>query len=291
MVKRVAVINDLSGLGKCSLTAAIPVLSVLGVQACPLPTAILTNQTGYDSYYCDDYTDKMDHYTEEWKKCNMSFDGIYSGFLGSEAQADKILAFCEVFRSNKTLYFADPVLGDCGKVYGMYTPGLRRKMLDLVHHADVITPNLTECCILTGADYTELTACQNSADYLKHIEKSGRLLLSGSVSTILITGIIWQSPNDTSPRYYNLLITENSCIAASSGMYGGSYSGTGDLLASVICGSMVRGDSAQTALHRAMVFLEAALKDTVQENIPRNDGINFEPYLPLLLDTSGKIID
>ena len=291
MVKRVAVINDLSGLGKCSLTAAIPVLSVLGVQACPLPTAVLTNQTGYASYYCDDYTDKMDHYTEEWEKCNMTFDGIYSGFLGSEAQADKILAFCEVFRSKNTLYLADPVLGDCGKVYGMYTPGLRRKMLDLVHHADVITPNLTECCILTETDYTELTSHQNLGDYLKYIEKTGRLLLNGSVSTVLITGIIWKSPDDVSPRYYNLLITSDDCIAASSGMYGGSYSGTGDLLASVICGSMVRGDSARTALFRAMRFLEAALKDTVKENIPRNDGINFEPYLPLLLDASGKEIN
>ena len=95
MIKRVAVINDLSGLGKCSLTAAIPVLSVMGVQACPLPTAVLTNQTGYDSYYCTDFTDKIDHYTEEWQKRGLTLDAISTGYLGSADQAEKILNFCE----------------------------------------------------------------------------------------------------------------------------------------------------------------------------------------------------
>ena len=94
MIKRVAVINDLSGLGKCSLTAAIPVLSVMGVQACPLPTAVLTNQTGYDSYYCTDFTDKIDHYTEEWQKRGLTLDAISTGYLGSADQAEKILNFC-----------------------------------------------------------------------------------------------------------------------------------------------------------------------------------------------------
>lgn len=98
MVKKAAVINDLSGLGKCSLTAAIPVMSVLGVQPCPLPTAVLTNQTGYDSYYCVDFTDTIDHYTDEWQKRGLTLDGIYTGFLSSPAQVEKILHFCEVFR-------------------------------------------------------------------------------------------------------------------------------------------------------------------------------------------------
>ena len=99
MIKRVAVINDLSGLGKCSLTAAIPVLSVMGVQACPLPTAVLTNQTGYDSYYCTDFTDKIDHYTEEWQKRGLTLDAISTGYLGSADRAEKILNFCEKFRT------------------------------------------------------------------------------------------------------------------------------------------------------------------------------------------------
>ena len=102
MVTKVAVINDLSGLGKCSLTAAIPVLSVMGVQACPLPTAILSNQTGYESYFYDDYTEHIDAYTEEWQMRNLTVDGIYTGFLGSELQVEKILNFIDVFRRPET---------------------------------------------------------------------------------------------------------------------------------------------------------------------------------------------
>lgn len=284
MVKKVAVINDLSGLGKCSLTAAIPVLSVMGVQACPIPTAILTNQTGYDSYYCDDYTDKIDYYTQEWTKRRLVLDGIYTGYLGSEAQVEKILSFCDAFRKENTLLFVDPVMGDLGNVYDVYTPEFGRQMKRLVLNADVITPNLTECCLLTNFDYSELISHQNETDYLEYIKQMAQPLLAAGICTIIITGIIHQAPEDNVPKYYNLILTKNSCHTVSSDIHGGSYSGTGDLLASVVCASMVRGDSAEVAVKRAVHFLEAALIETVAENISRNDGINFEPYLPLLLD-------
>ena len=99
-MKKIAVIQDLSGLGKCSLTAAIPVISVMGVQAVPLPTAVLSNQTGYPSYYCDDYTEHMEQIMEEWEKRDFSPDGIYTGFLADEEQADKILDFLRRFRQD-----------------------------------------------------------------------------------------------------------------------------------------------------------------------------------------------
>ena len=126
MIKRVAVINDLSSLGKCSLTAAIPVLSVMGVQPCPVPTAILTNQTEYNSYYCYDFTDKIDNYIEQWQKLGITFDGIYTGYLNSADQIKKILHFCETFRDEKTLLIVDPVMGDSGFVYDML--GLPREL-------------------------------------------------------------------------------------------------------------------------------------------------------------------
>jgi len=283
MVKRVAVINDLSGLGKCSLTAAIPVLSVMGVQACPVPTAVLTNQTGYDSYYCDDYTDKIDYYTEEWQKRGLTLDGIYTGFLGSAAQVAKILHFIEVFRRENTLLFVDPVMGDMGNVYDTYTPELARQMQKLVQHADVITPNLTECCILTGTDYKHLTSHQGSADYLQMIRRMAQPLLDSGIGTVIITGIIYQASLDPAPKYYNLVLSGGDCHILSSAMHGGSYSGTGDLLASVVCAGMVRGESPECAAKRAVDFLEKALIETVREEIPRNDGINFEPYLSMLL--------
>ena len=283
MVKKVAVINDLSGLGKCSLTAAIPVLSVMGVQACPLPTAILSNQTGYESYFYDDYTDHIDAYTEEWKKRNLTIDGIYTGFLGSELQAEKILNFIAAFRRPETLLLVDPVMGDSGRTYDIYTETFGKQMKRLVEHADVITPNLTELCLLTDTDYDALTAQKDSPDYLNSIAETGQCLLDMGIGTIIVTGIIYQSPSDDAEKYYNLVIDKEHVTGISSDIHGGSYSGTGDLLASVVCAGMVRGDTAADSVRRAVSFLETALIETAKEQVPRNDGINFEPYLKLLL--------
>ena len=109
-MKKIALINDLSGFGKCSLTAAIPVISVLGIQACPLPTAILSAQTGFDSYFCDDYTEKMNLFTNEWKKMGVSFDGIYSGFLAGPEQMKKVFYFLEQFKTKENIYMLDPIM-------------------------------------------------------------------------------------------------------------------------------------------------------------------------------------
>ena len=283
MVKRIAVINDLSGLGKCSLTAAIPVLSVMGVQACPLPTAILSNQTGYESYYYDDYTKHMDAYTDEWSKRGLTLDGIYTGFLGSELQAEKILRFIHVFQKPDTLLLGDPVMGDSGQTYDIYTETFGTQMKLLVQRADVITPNLTELCLLTDTDYSSLTARSGAPDYLETIAAIGQKLLAQGIKTVIITGILYQSPTDREKRYYNLVLEGNTVTPISSAIHGGSYSGTGDLLASVVCAGMVRGDSTLESVRRAVHFLETALAETANEQIPKNDGINFEPYLQLLL--------
>ena len=284
MIKQVAVIQDLSGLGKCSLTAALPVLSVLGVQACPLPTAVLTNQTGYGSYYCDDYTDRMDYFTEEWQKLHLKLDGIYTGFLGNEAQTDKIFHFMEVFRKPDTLVLTDPVMGDNGAAFPFFTPRLLSRLTELALAANVIIPNLTECCLLAGQDYEALTARSSSEEYFRYIGDTARKLLGGQLQTVLVTGIIAQPPGTSKRAYYNLAVTEKELVWASSGMHGGSYSGTGDLLASVICGCLVKGEDIETALKKAVRFLEAALTLTENEQTPRNDGVAFEPCLGLLLD-------
>ena len=148
MMKKIAVINDLSGLGKCSLTAAIPVISVMGVQACPFPTAVLSNQTGYETYFCEDLTRQMTPYMEQWKKRGFIPDGIYTGFLSDEKQADKILKFMDLFAGEETLILTDPVMGDDGEVYPIYTEGLRSRFRELVSRSYVITPNLTEALLL-----------------------------------------------------------------------------------------------------------------------------------------------
>lgn len=283
-MKKIALINDLSGFGKCSLTAAIPVISCLGVQACPLPTAILSAQTGFPNYCCDDYTDKMNDFTREWKKMEVTFDGIYSGFLGSAAQIDNVLHFLEEFQTKDTLYLADPVMGDNGHHYSIYTDQLQKSMKELTRRANIITPNLTELCILADMDYEKLLSASDQQDFLKRIEEIGHSLLAKAQpkQTILITGIIRSDENQS--YMGNYAISQEESFYHETHYTGKSYSGTGDLFASVIAGCLVQGLSMQSAVQKATTFLQPAIEEATKENIDRNHGVHFEKYLKLLLD-------
>ena len=150
-MKKAAVFNDLSGFGKCSLTAAIPVLSAQGVQCCPMASAVLTNQTGYEYHKCTDLTAMIKDYIYNWQKNNAHFDGIYSGFMTSSKQIELFMDFLDVFYEENTMLLVDPVMGDDGRTYGIYSAALLDGMKTLSRKADVITPNLTEACLL--ADY------------------------------------------------------------------------------------------------------------------------------------------
>lgn len=283
-MKKIALINDLSGFGKCSLTAAIPVISVLGVQACPLPTAILSAQTGFPSYYCDDFTDRMNCFTDEWERMQVSFDGIYSGYLGSAAQMHNVLYFLEKFHKKDTLYLADPVMGDNGRPIRIFTPGLLNSMKELTKHAGVITPNLTELCLLADCSYDELTMHASAPDYIQYIEDVARRLLSRAHGnqTVIVTGII--RPAQDQSFMGNLAVTAQDCFYMEMPYTGKSFSGTGDLIASVIAGSMVSGLTVQDALKKAAAFLQPAIEEASRDNIESNHGIHFEKYLYILTD-------
>lgn len=283
MTKKAVLINDLSGLGKCSLTAAIPVLSVMGIQACPMPTAVLTSQTGFKSFYCNDCTDKLDYYTEEWKKLGFQPDGIYTGFLSSEKQVDKILNFINSFETENTLVLVDPVMGDGGRTYSLFTDTLACKMKKLVAAADVITPNLTECCILCDIDYCEFVKNAESPDFIDRIAELGKALLKRyGVKIVIITGIEHKD-SDGTIRVLNLVASDEEVFCVSCKKIGGSYSGTGDLFASVIFSGLLRGDSLRDTVNLAVNFIETSLHDTVNLGIDRNEGIEFEKNLNLLL--------
>ena len=193
-MKKIAVLNDLSGMGKCSLTAAIPVISVMGIQACPLPTAVLSAQTGFPSYYCDDYTDRMDAIMEEWKKMDFYPDGIYTGFLADARQADKAVEFIEQFAKEDTKILIDPVMGDNGEEYPIYTEALCEKMRFLVRRATVITPNLTEALLLLyGAQRAHVLwkelSLMDEERLLKFTESTGKELSKEFDTEVVITGI------------------------------------------------------------------------------------------------------
>lgn len=287
MVKKIAVIQDLSGFGKCSLTAAIPVISVMGVQPCPLPTAVLSAQTGYPSYYLDDYTDKMEYIRSEWEKLGAHFDGIYTGFVASEDQIDRIFDFLDTFRKEDAFLLVDPVMGDDGVKYDMFTDGLLEKMKALACQADVVTPNLTELCLLTEADYE--TVCGLPGELkIEVLHQMADSLLQKGAKHILVTGIHLVENGEA--KIGNLIIDQEQCELIAFPYIGGSYSGTGDLFASIIAGGVVRGDSLRDLCMLAGRFIEAAMRDSAVDQVEEVAGTEFEQHLGMLLPkniTSG----
>lgn len=281
MMKKVAVIQDMSSFGKCSLTAAIPVLSVMGVQAVPLPTAILTAQTGYSSFYCEDLTSKMDYFVDEWSKLGASFDGIHTGFVTGKEQIDNIFRFLGVFHSTDTTLLVDPVMGDHGEVYKMFTGDLLERMKELVKSADIITPNVTECCLLTGLSFERLQSYQHESDYIQTLEEAGQQLQQATGAHVIITGL--NPPVVESKRYVgNMFIDANRSFHSIRDYNGESYSGTGDLFASVMMGGMMRGQDLVESMKLAESFLAAAIEATSKEQVPREAGVHFEQFLRML---------
>lgn len=282
MMKKIAVINDLSGFGRCSLTAAISVISSMGVQPCPLPTAILTAQTGYPSYYLDDYTEKMEHFRSEWKKMGQRFDGIYTGFVASEEQIHQILHFVDTFDTPETFLLVDPVMGDDGIKYDMFTPKLLEEMKRLAKRADIITPNLTELCLLTDADFQYVRKISGTRKLLNTIKELALSFCRKGPEHVIVTGIHF-TDDDGIPLMGNLYVSEIESSLSSFPYIGKSYSGTGDLFASCLAAGIANGKKIPEIIQMTGEFLEAAIADSARENVPRNDGVNYEKYLRMLM--------
>ena len=226
-MKKIAVINDLSGFGKCSLTAAIPVISSFGIQCCPLTTAVLSNQTGYDSYACRDLTGDMPAFIEEWKKLGVSFSGILTGFISSGMQGQIISDFIDEFNSESTLVVVDPVMADDGLIYKAYDDKCVEAIKQLADKADIITPNLTELCILAEEDYGKII----QLDYEALIEKIRDMCLAlnkKSERRIVASGI------KTGGKIANAVFENGSLEVIETEAFGGSFSGTGDILSAFI---------------------------------------------------------
>lgn len=275
-MKRIAVIGDISGFGRCSLTASIPVISSLGIECCPFPTAVLSAQTGYSSYHFVDLTSEFTAYENEWEKLGYSFDGILTGYIASPLQADLIASFIKKFKSENTVLLVDPVMADDGEIYGTYSNELCSKLSKIAEKADIITPNLTELCILTGADYSEITSKENDSDYLDLIRGEAEKMLSKTLKSVIVTGVRYKG------EIYNLVCEKKGYSQVKSQIFGGSYSGTGDLFASVICAKAVLGVPLKTAVETASKFLEKSVQSSFNEGTDRNDGINFQEYLEVL---------
>lgn len=270
-VKKVATINDLSGIGRCSLTAAIPVLSALGVQCCPFPTAVLSNQTEFDKFTFLDITDEMIRYKETWNELGINFDCIYSGFLGSEKQIDIVLNF--VKEKEKSLTVVDPVMGDNGILYDTFTDVMCKKMKKLVSIADIVTPNLTEACILTGEVYNKYGTSNEK------VMKIAREIADMGPKKVIITGIIRDN------KIYNFAYDKNEdkYFMVESDFNHESYSGTGDIFTSIIIGLLLNGHDLNFSIKNATKFIYNAIKFTSKFNTNPKEGIMFELFLKELI--------
>lgn len=288
MSKKIAVINDLSGFGRCSLTAALPVISVMGVQPCPLPTAVLSAQTGYPSFYCDDYTEKMEYFRQEWEKMGVCFDGIYTGFVGSEAQIQQIFRFLDTFykkEEKKTFLLVDPIMGDEGKRFSFCTDRLLSEMKELAACADVVTPNFMELCLLTDTDYDAVVreVQGENARLLKRITQLAEQLLAKGCETVIVTGIRFREQGEQRMKIGNLTVTKGRAELSAFPYIGGSFSGTGDLFASVVAGGIARGGDVFDTVELAGSFIWKAMRDSEKAKVQRNEGADFEKHLGMLI--------
>lgn len=274
MAKRVAAINDLSGLGRCSLTAAISVLSALGLQACPLPTAVLSAQTGFPGYILRDLEQDLESFPAHWQGLGLDFQGIYSGFLANYRQVGRVLDFLDGFGGHGVLTLVDPVLGDGGSPYAFCTPELTGQMAKLAAQADILTPNLTEAYLLTGKAYHKNAGVESAKILARQLQDMG-------AKNVVVTGV------PDGEFLCNVVRAGADDFVLRSRRQPGSFSGTGDLFASVVCGACLQGCTVEQAAALAVKFLTAALADTPPAADTRQ-GVEFEQNLYILTEEAKK---
>ncbi len=271
---RVAAIHDLSCFGRCSLTIALPVLSAMGCQCCPLPTALLSAHTGFTGGSFLDLTEEMQRIADHWARIDIHFDGIYSGFLGSAAQIGTVQQFITRFRGTG-LVVIDPVLGDHGQAYRTCTPELCNGMRRLAESADIITPNLTEASLLLEQSYETIQAI-DPAETVRRLSLEGR-------RSVVLTGY---STGDGQTGALCFDRADGSIQAVQVQRVPRDFSGTGDLFTSVLTGAMVKGVPLIQAARTAADFVQSCAARTLAAGNTDGEGVDFEPLLGMLTNVN-----
>lgn len=273
-MKKIAAINDLSGFGKCSLGVAIPIISSMGIQCCPLTTGVFSNQTGYDSYKSVDFSDYMQGFIDEWKKLDAQFDGILTGFIPNSKQGKIIAQFIDEFKNDNTIVVVDPVMGDNGELYPCYDNESISAIKLLVSKADIITPNLTELCCITNENYTSI-ASLSPEQMINKITA----MCKQTGKRVVATGICYED------KIITAVYDNGSLDIIEAKKLGESFSGTGDILASIITAGTVMGKSLIDSARLASEFIAKSIEQTIIESGDKYnsaDGIYFEKYLQTL---------
>ena len=271
---RIAAIHDLSCFGRCSLTIALPVLSAMGCQCCPLPTALLSAHTGFSGNTFLDLTVEMGRIADHWAAMDLQFDAIYSGFLGSADQVDTVARFFDTFKKSGTAVIVDPVMGDHGTAYRTCTPELCRGMRVLAENSDVITPNLTEAALLLDRPYEEIRQA-NAYEVVRRLSLGGR-------RSVVLTGYS-SEPGQTGTLCFDRDSGESKAVQTPREPQ--DFSGTGDLFASVLAGGVAKGVPLFQAAQAAADFVRDCIARTLAEGLTEQDGVDFEPLLGQLTNS------
>lgn len=267
--KRMALINDITGFGRCSIAVMAPIISAMKIQAVPIPTAILSTHTQFPIYYFDDYTPRMNDYIQTYKDLHLEFDGIATGFLGSKKQVDIVIDFIQTFKKENVFVLVDPVMGDHGQLYATYTPDMCEKMRELVQYADLMTPNLTELVTLVGQPYpTQRPSFHELKSMCEELSLQGP-------THIVVTGIPFNEKQILNFIYnkdedYQIVMVDR---------IGKDRCGTGDVIASVIAGHYLNGHSFYESVKKATEFASKCIAYCEKTQIPHYYGLCFEEYL------------
>lgn len=277
--KRVLAIHDISCVGKCSLTVALPILSAAGLECSVLPTAVLSTHTGgFTGYTFRDLTADIEPICQHWKTLNLRFDSMYTGYLGSFEQLQLVGGIFDSLASDDTLLVVDPVMGDNGKLYPLFDKNFARGMADLCAKADLIVPNLTEAAYMLGEEYVE---GPYTVDYLEGVMH--RLSQMGPRQVVL-TGVNFDDQHLGAAVYDR---SSDKVEYAMEDKIEGYYHGTGDVFASALVGAILNGLSLRDAAQTAVDFTVAAIRRTRAEGTDIRFGVNFEASLPGYMKSIG----
>lgn len=277
-MKRIVTIQDISCVGKCSLTVALPIISAMGIETAAIPTAVLSTHTAFKNFTCRDLTGDLPKIAKHWKKEKFDFDGIYTGYLGSIEQIDMLKEFFKQFKTSNNFVFIDPVMADNGKLYAGFDEKFVKEMKELCKIADIIVPNLTEASYMLEKEYKENYSEQEIKDMLIELSFLGP-------KYVVLTGVSFNE-NKLGVMSYNK--ETNKFFTYFKEKVPAKYHGTGDIFASTLVGAITNRNTLEEGLKVAVDYVWETINDTYKTNKKDVYGVNFETKIPYLIDRIKK---
>lgn len=273
-MKRIVTIQDISCVGKCSLTVALPIISAMGIETAVIPTAVLSTHTAFKNFTYRDLTGDLPKIAKHWKQEKFNFDGIYTGYLGSIEQIDILKEFFKQFKTPDNFIFIDPVMADNGKLYAGFDANFVKEMKKLCKMADIIVPNLTEASYMLEKEYKEIYSEQEIKDILIELSNLGP-------KYVVLTGVSFKD-NKLGVMSYNK--ETNEIFTYFKEKIPAKYHGTGDIFASTLVGAITNNNTLEEGLKIAVDYVWETINDTYKTNKKDAYGVNFETKIPYLIN-------